>query len=154
MNTKADILSRKDHVNTTDDNKDIQMLKDEMWNRRQISAEVKIIQKSQVVEETTILEEIRRNRTKEQEVCKELEKEDGQLFKEDRIVYVDGRIYIPNNQKIRERILQENHDPVDIGHPRQQWMMELIKWNYWWPGIKKDVKKYVQWCFKYQQNKV
>jgi len=30
MNTKADILSRKDHVNTTDDNKDIQMLKDEM----------------------------------------------------------------------------------------------------------------------------
>ena len=81
---------------------------------------MKIIQKSQVVEETTILEEIRRNRTKEQEVCKELEKEDGQLFKEDRIVYVDGRIYIPNNQKIRERILQENHDPVDIGHPRQQ----------------------------------
>ena len=73
-----------------------------------------------MVEETTILEEIRRNRTKEQEVCKELEKEDGQLFKEDRIVYVDGRIYIPNNQKIRERILQENHDPVDIGHPRQQ----------------------------------
>ena len=81
---------------------------------------MKIIQKSQVVEETTILEEIRRNRTKEQEVCKELEKEDGQLFKEDRIVYVDGRIYIPNNQKIRERILQENHDPVDIGHPGQQ----------------------------------
>ncbi len=78
---------------------------------------MKIIQKSQVVEETTILEEIRRNRTKEQEVCKELEKEDGQLFKEDRIVYVDGRIYIPNNQKIREGILQENHDPVDIGHP-------------------------------------
>jgi len=81
---------------------------------------VKIIQKSQVIEETTILEEIRRNRTKEQEVCKELEKEDGQLFKEDRIVYVDGRIYIPNNQKIRERILQENHDSVDIGHPGQQ----------------------------------
>ena len=81
---------------------------------------MKIIQKSQVVEETTILEEIRRNRTKEQEVCKELEKEDGQLFKEDRIVYVDGRIYIPNNQKIRERILQKNHDPVDIGHPGQQ----------------------------------
>ena len=81
---------------------------------------MKIIQKSQVIEETTILEEIRRNRTKEQEVCKELEKEDGQLFKEDRIVYVDGRIYIPNNQKIRERILQENHDSVDIGHPGQQ----------------------------------
>jgi len=62
----------------------------------------------------------RRNRTKEQEVCKELEKEDGQLFEKDRIVYVDGRIYVPNNQKIRERILQENHKPVNIEHPGQQ----------------------------------
>ena len=73
-----------------------------------------------MVEETTILEEIRRNRTKEQEVCKELEKEDGQSFEEDRIVYVDGRIYVLNNQKIRERILQENHEPVDIECPGQQ----------------------------------
>ena len=32
--------------------------------------------------------------------------------------------------------------------------MELIKWNYWWPEIKTDVKKYVQGCFKSQQNKV
>jgi len=107
-----------------------------------------------VVEETTILEEIRRNRMKEQEVCKELEKEDGQSFEENGIVYVNGRIYVPNNQKIRERILQENHNPVDIGHPGQQQMMELIKRNYWWPGIKTDVKKYVQGYFKCQQNKI
>jgi len=107
-----------------------------------------------VIEETTILEEIRKNRTKEQEVCKELEKENGQSFEEDGIVYVDRRIYIPNNQKIRERILQENYEPVDIEHPGQQQMMELIKRNYWWPEIKTDVKKYVQECFKCQQNKV
>ena len=107
-----------------------------------------------MVEETTILEEIRKNKTKEQEVCKELEKEDGQSYEKNRIVYVDERIYVPNNQKIRERILQENHEPVDIGHSEQQRMMELIKQNYWWPGIKMDVKKYVQGCFKCQQNKV
>ena len=46
MNTKADILSRKDHIDTTDDNKDIQILKDKMWTRRQILAEVKMIQRS------------------------------------------------------------------------------------------------------------
>ena len=67
---------------------------------------------------------------------------------------MNGRIYIPNNQKIKEKILQKNHDPVDIGHPGQQQMMELIKKNYWWPGIKNNVKKYIQKCFKYQQNKV
>ena len=33
-------------------------------------------------------------------------------------------------------------------------MLELIKQNYWWPGIKEDIKKYIQGCFKYQQNKV
>jgi len=43
---------------------------------------------------------------------------------------------------------------VNIGHPEQQRMMELIKRDYWWPGIKMDVKKYIQGCFKCQQNKV
>jgi len=67
---------------------------------------------------------------KEQEVHKELEKEDGQVWEEDGIVYVDGRIYILNSQKIKEKILQENYEPVDIEHPEQQQMMDLIKRNY------------------------
>ena len=91
---------------------------------------------------------------REQEVLKELKKEDGQSWKEDGIIYVDGRIYMLNNQKIKEKILQKSHDPVDIGHPGQQQIMNLIKRNYWWPGIKNNVKKYIQRCFKYQQNKV
>jgi len=33
-------------------------------------------------------------------------------------------------------------------------MLELIKRNYWWLEIKGDIKKYVQECTKYQQNKV
>ena len=33
-------------------------------------------------------------------------------------------------------------------------MLELIKRNYWWPGIKNDIKKYVQGYIKCQQNKV
>jgi len=33
-------------------------------------------------------------------------------------------------------------------------MLELVKRNYWWPGIKEDIKKYVQECIKCQQNKV
>ena len=32
--------------------------------------------------------------------------------------------------------------------------MKLVKRNYWWPGLKKDIKRYIQGCFKYQQNKV
>ena len=116
-NTKADILSRKDHIDTIEDNKDIQMLKKEMWMRKQITAEIEMIWGNKMIEETTILEEIWRNRMREQEVLKELKKEDGQSWKEDGIIYVDGRIYMLNNQKIKEKILQKSHDPVDIGHP-------------------------------------
>ena len=43
---------------------------------------------------------------------------------------------------------------MDVEHPEQRRMLELIKQNYWWPGIKEDVKKYVQGCIKRQQNKV
>jgi len=69
-------------------------------------------------------------------------------------VYIEGRIYVPNNKKIKEEILKENHDLADIGHLGQHRMLELLKRIYWWPGLKEDVKKYVQGCFKCQQNKV
>ena len=94
------MLSRKDQVNTKEDNKDIQMLKDEIWTRQQIIANVIMIRKNQVVEETTLLEEIWQNGTKEQEVIKELEKEDSQSWEDNSIVYIEEKIYIPNNKKI------------------------------------------------------
>jgi len=83
-----------------------------------------------------------------------LKKEDRSTWEQDGVVYVKENIYISNNQKLKEWILWENHNDADIGHPGQQRMMELVKWNYWWPGIKGDIKKYVQGCFKHQQNKV
>ena len=48
-----------------------------------------MIQRNQVVEETTLLEEIRQNGIKEQEVRRELEKEDGQSWEVNGIVYED-----------------------------------------------------------------
>jgi len=58
MNTKADVLSRKDQVDTKEDNKNVLMLKEEIWTKRQITGEVTLIWKNQVVEETTLLEKI------------------------------------------------------------------------------------------------
>ena len=56
-NIKADILSRKDQVYMWDDNKDVQILKEELWVRRTI-AEVTMLQKNKIVKETNLLEEI------------------------------------------------------------------------------------------------
>ena len=131
-----------------EDNKDVQMLKEELWIRR-TTAEVTMLNRMTTTDKQEILEEIRRNSTKEWEVIQALEKDNGLSWEEDGIVYMKERIYIPNNKKLKEKILQENHDSVDVGHPGQQRMLELIKWNYWWPGLKEDIKKYVQGCFKY-----
>ena len=63
-----------------DDNRDIKLLKNELWMRQmKIEAKVMIIKKSQVVEETTLLDEIRSNQTREQKVQKELEKNEEQV---------------------------------------------------------------------------
>ena len=105
-------------------------------------------------EEGDILKEIRRNATREKEVVQVLKKEDSLTWEEDGVVYMEGRIYVPNNKKIKKEILKENYDSVDVGYPEQHRMLELLKRTYWWPGLKENIKRYVQGCFKCQQNKV
>jgi len=76
MNTKTDILSRKDQVNTKEDNKNVWLLKKELWSRR-MTAEIMMMGRKKTVEECDILKEIRKNSTKEKEVVQVLEKQDG-----------------------------------------------------------------------------
>ena len=61
-----------------------------------------MLRRNSIIEKTELMKEIQRNRIKEQEVIQKLKKEDGQTWENDRIVYVDGRIYISNNRKIQE----------------------------------------------------
>ena len=64
-----------------------------------------MFRENQIVKETILLEEIQKNNTKEQEVQKELEKEDGQAQKDNGVVYMKEKIYVSNNWKIQEQIL-------------------------------------------------
>jgi len=152
-NMKADILSRKEQVNAKEDNKDVQLLKNKIWTRKTI-VKITMLGRKVMTEESNIVKKIQRNNTREKEIIQALEKKDGLAWEEDRMAYMEGRIYVPNNKKLREEILKEHHDLVNIGHPEQHRMLELLKRNYWWPGLKEDIKKYMQGCFKCQQNKV
>ena len=151
-NTKVDILSWKDQIDTKEDNKVVQLLKDEIWTRK-MTAKVTILERM-MTEESNIIKRIQRNNTREKEIVQVLEKNNRSTWKEERVVYMEGRIYMLNNKEIREEILKEHYDPADIGHPGQLRMMKILKRTYWWPGLKEDVKKYIQGCFKCQQNKV
>ena len=75
-NTKADILSRKEHVNTKEDNKDVQLLKDEMWTRKTM-VKITMLGRKVMTEESNIVKKIQKNNTREKEVTQALEKEDG-----------------------------------------------------------------------------
>ena len=74
-NIKADILSRKDQVNTKENNKDVQLLNKELWSRR-TTAEITMLGRKTIADENDILKKIRKNNTRENEVIQALKKED------------------------------------------------------------------------------
>jgi len=59
-----------------------------------------MIKRKMRVEKDNILKEIRRNAIREKEVIQALKKEYVLTWEEDRVVYMEERIYIPNNKKI------------------------------------------------------
>jgi len=61
---------------------------------------------------------------------------------EDGIVMKEGRIYVPE-EDLRREIIQLHHDTPVGGHGGRWKMMELIGRNYWWPGITKEIERYV-----------
>jgi len=69
-------LLRKDQVDTQEDNKDVKMLKEELMTRR-TTAEIAMLKKYKLLENSNLLEEIQRNNTREQKVEQELKKENS-----------------------------------------------------------------------------
>jgi len=95
-----------------------------------MTVEIMMIQRRMMIEESNRLKEIKRNMMREKEVVQALKKEDSLTWEKDGVVYMEGRIYVPNNRKIKEEILKENHDLADMRHPGQHRMLEVIKRTY------------------------
>jgi len=64
-------------------------------------------------------------------MAQELKKENSLAWEENRIIYIDGQIYIPNNKKLQEQILQKNYNLIDVSYSGQQRMLEFVKKDYW-----------------------
>ena len=67
---------------------------------------------------------------------------------EDGIVLKEGRIYIPEGD-LRKKIIQLHHDTPIEGHGGRWKMVELVARNYWWPGVMKEVGRYIDGCDAY-----
>jgi len=60
---------------------------------------------------------------------------------------------VPKDEKLRVEIIQLHHDMPIAGRGGQWKMVELVTRNYWWPGIMKEVKRYVEGCDQCQRMK-
>ena len=72
---------------------------------------------------------------------------------EDGIMLYKGLVYIPNNEALKRKVVQLFHDNL-MGHPGQWKTLELISWEYYWPGMTEFVKAYIKGCATCQTIKI
>ena len=72
---------------------------------------------------------------------------------EERLVLKEERVYVPKDEKLRIEIIQLHHDMPIAGHRGQWKTVELVTRNYWWPGVTKEVKQYMERCDQCQRMK-
>ena len=74
------------------------------------------------------------------------------LSKEE-ILYINGRLYIPNDKELRKQLLSEAHDTPYSVHPGTTKMYQGLREHFWWNGMKRDVAEYVSRCLTCQRIK-
>jgi len=64
----------------------------------------------------------------------------------------EGRIYVLEGE-LRGEIIQLHHDTLIEGYGERWKTTELVTRNYWWPGVMKEVGRYVDRCNACQRYK-
>ena len=153
---KADGLSRKADwkVGTDKDNEDQIFIKDQ-W----ICNMYEVVVEGPEVE---IVEKIRKARSKDEDVVRVVEEMKkagvkelkGNKWKiEGDLVLKEGKIYVLKDEELRVEIIRLHHD-IPAARHRGRWKtVELVTRDYWWPGVTRDVGKYVEGCDLYQKMK-
>ena len=61
-----------------------------------------------------------------------------------------GQVFVPNDEKLREKVLKKHHCTSFAVHPGGMKMYQDIRKQYWWKGMKADVAKFVAKCLTCQ----
>ena len=155
---KADSLSRRPdwEVGVERDNEGEILVKSE-WLEVRRTEKVEII-----VEGVGLLEKVKWLKVKDNEVVKAVEEmkqagvkmlRDEEWREVDSIMYKEGKVYVPKDNVLRTEIIRLYHNTLVGGHGGQWKTVELVTRNFWWPGVMKEVKQYVEGCDFYQRNK-
>jgi len=108
------------------------------------------------------LEKVRKSKVKDDEVVKAVEEikqaevkilRDKEWREVDGIMYKKEKVYVPKDNILRAEIIRLHHDTPVGGYGGQWKMVELVTQNFWWPGVSKKIKQYVEGCNFCQRNK-
>jgi len=121
---KADSLSRRLDwkIEVEKDNEDKTLVKPEWLEVRKTEA-VEII-----VDRVDLLEKVRKSKVKNDEVVKVVEEmkqagvkilRDEEWREVDNIMYKEGKVYVPKDEKLRAEIIRLHHNMPIGGHERQ-----------------------------------
>jgi len=155
---KADSLSRRPdwEIGVGKDNKE-QMLVKKKWLEERRVRVVEVI-----IEGVDLLDKVRKCKAKDDEVVKAVEEmkragvkmlRDEEWHQEDGLMLKEGKVYVPRDERLRAEVIRLHHN-MPVGGHRGQWkMVELVTRNFWWPGVTKKVKRYVEGCDACQRNK-
>jgi hypothetical protein len=91
-----------------------------------------------------------------QEIKRNIKEENSASFSEDEegVLWYKGRICVPNDRELKDKILHEAHESAYSIHPGGNKMYHDLKATYWWYGMKRDVAEYVALCDTCQRVKV
>jgi len=148
---KADSLSRRPdwEVGVERDNENKTLVKPK-WLEVRRTEMIEI-----VIEGVDLLEKVKQSKVKDDEVVKTVEEmkqagvkmlRDKEWRKVNGIMYKEGKVYVPKDDKLRVEIIRLHHNMPVGGHKGQWKMVELVTHNFWWPEVTKEVKRYVKGC--------
>ena len=65
---------------------------------------------------------------------------------EEDLVLKEKKMYVPKDEELRVEIIQLYHNMPAVGYGRRWKTVELVTKSYWWPGITRDIGRYVERC--------
>ena len=56
----------------------------------------------------------------------------------------EEKVYIPKDKELRTKVIQLHYDVLAAGYGGRWKTVELVTRNYWWPGVIRDVGRYIE----------
>ena len=71
----------------------------------------------------------------------------------DGLLLVDNLIYIPDDEALQAKIIKSCHEHPAAGHPGRAATHEILTREFWWPGMRKTIARYISNCQTYARLK-